>query len=187
MEARASSPAQNSHVYSICVNRKYDYRRKLPHLQPDRKLFFVTFGTHKRWILPPVARDIVLESCLYAHSKRFLLHAVVVMPDHVHLVFMPLSDSAGSFSIPEIMQAIKSFSAHRINSVLKRRGKVWQDESFDRALRKEQNRDEKIQYMCENPTRAGLVGDYTQYRWLWINGAVVQPTCTGEDARASIL
>jgi hypothetical protein len=43
MEARASSPAQNSHVYSICVNRKYDYRRKLPHLQPDRKLFFVTF------------------------------------------------------------------------------------------------------------------------------------------------
>jgi REP element-mobilizing transposase RayT len=115
MEARASSPAQNSHVYSICVNRKYDYRRKLPHLQPDRKLFFVTFGTHKRWILPPVARDIVLESCLYAHSKRFLLHAVVVMPDHVHLVFMPLSDSAGSFSIPEIMQAIKSFSAHRIN------------------------------------------------------------------------
>jgi hypothetical protein len=109
------------------VDRKYDYRRKLPHLQPDRKLFFVTFGTHKRWILPPVARDIVLESCLYAHNKRFLLHAVVVMHDHVHLVFMPLSDSAGSFSIPEIMQPIKvslPIVSMRFSNAVERSGRM---------------------------------------------------------------
>jgi hypothetical protein len=32
--------------------RKYDYRRKLPHLQKDYKALFITFGTTNRWILP---------------------------------------------------------------------------------------------------------------------------------------
>jgi hypothetical protein len=27
------------------MQRRYNYRRKLPHLQPDHKIFFVTLGT----------------------------------------------------------------------------------------------------------------------------------------------
>ncbi len=34
------------------VLRKYDYPRKLPHLQKDYKALFITFGTKNRWILP---------------------------------------------------------------------------------------------------------------------------------------
>ena len=79
------------------------------------------------------------------------MHAVVVMPDHVHLLLEPLSDAEGPISIPEIMQAVKSTSAHRINKLLKRSGPVWQEESFDRALRSEQSADEAIIYMMGNP------------------------------------
>jgi REP element-mobilizing transposase RayT len=39
----------------------------------------------------------------------------VIMPDHVHLILTPLSDKEGSFPIPQIMHAIKSALAHRIN------------------------------------------------------------------------
>jgi len=101
--------------------RKYEYRRKLPHFQPDHKVFFMTFSTYKRWILPEGVRQIVIETCLAGNGKKFRLYGVVVMPDHVHLMLSPLSDPNGSFSIAEIMQAIKGASAHRINRALRRK------------------------------------------------------------------
>jgi len=78
------------------------------------------------------------------------------MPDHVHLICTPLADSDGPYSIPEIMHAIKSESAHRINEALGRKGRVWQDESFDHVLRSDESLAQKIAYMLENPVRAGL-------------------------------
>jgi REP element-mobilizing transposase RayT len=70
-------------------------------------------------VLPAEARDIVLESCLKENSKRFELHAVVVMPDHAHLLLSPLHDSDGwNFSLPQIMHAIKGVSARKINLLL---------------------------------------------------------------------
>jgi len=65
------------------------------------------------------------------------------------------------------MQAIKGASAHRINKLLNRRGKVWQEESFDRALREEEQFTEKLYYMLENPVRAGLVDNPLDYPWIW--------------------
>jgi putative transposase len=153
------------------MQRRYDYRRKLPHLQPDCKIFFITFSTSRRWMLPNLARDIVMETCLRGDGHRFELHALVVMPDHVHLALTPKSDERGSFSIPEIMQEIKSVSAHRISKETGHVGRVWQEESFDRALRREEDLVAKIQYMVNNPVRAGLVSTPAEYRWTWIESS----------------
>jgi putative transposase len=65
------------------------------------------------------------------------------------------------------MQAIKGASAHRINKLLNRQGKVWQEESFDRALRREEQVQEKLFYILDNPVRAGLVSNPLDYRWVW--------------------
>jgi putative transposase len=70
------------------------YRRNLPHLQRDDKPHFITFVTKKRSILPPWARDIILECCKHDDEKKYELFAAVVMPDHVHLVLTPLIDGA---------------------------------------------------------------------------------------------
>ena len=147
--------------------RKYDYRRKLPHIQPDFKAFFITFCTYKRWLLPACARDLVIETCLYGNERLFWLYGLVVMPDHVHVVLLSLYDGNGPISIPEITQAIKGTSAHQVNKLLGRKGKVWQDESFDRALRREESIEAKVNYILENPVRAGLVKNPLDYRWLW--------------------
>ena len=164
--------------YDTFMQRRYDYRRKLPHLQPDHKIFFITFSTSKRWILPDRARDIVMETCLRGDGHRFELHALVVMPDHVHLALTPKWDERGSFSIPEVMQEIKSVSAHRIGKGTGHVGRVWQEESFDRALRREEDLSAKIKYMLENPVRAGLVSTPAEYRWIWIEGT--ESCWTGE-------
>jgi putative transposase len=167
---------------------KYEYRRKLPHYQPDAKIFFITFCTSRRWVLPAVARAITLETCLRSHRRECDLDAVVVMPDHVHLLLTPLLKDGRTISIPEITQTLKSVSAHRINKALGRKGCVWQEESFDRALRREEAADAKILYMLENPVRAGLVDNPMDYRWLWRNTdgpERIGLPCTGEGARAS--
>src|SRR6185503_17941018 len=98
-------------AYSVIL-AKYRYRRRLPHLQKADADLFVTFCTGARRILPGVARDLVLEHCLREGGilagegaratqsfptqsfptpvPRIHLHAVVVMPDHIHLLLRPL-------------------------------------------------------------------------------------------------
>jgi putative transposase len=152
------------------MQRVYEYRRHLPHYQSDYKAIFLTFSTHHRWILPPEARTLVLECCTWGNGTRLNLHGAVVMPDHVHLIFTPLYDGDGFYSIPEITQGIKSASAHKINRLLNRSGQVWQRESFDRVLRREESIHAKVEYMIQNPARAGLVRTATEYRWLWVPG-----------------
>ena len=145
------------------------YRRQLPHLQVDDRQHFVTFCTDRRWILPELTRSIVLECCLYDNGTKFDLKVAVVMPDHVHIIFTPLVnyEKMEVFSLAKIMDAIKGASAHKINAALRRKGRVWQAESFDHVLRSSESLDAKIQYLLENPVRDGLVREWNQYPWLW--------------------
>ena len=57
--------------------------------------------------LTPGSRNIVLETCLAGNGKLFKLHAIVVMPDHIHLAISPMSNECGEVPIPKIMQALK--------------------------------------------------------------------------------
>jgi REP element-mobilizing transposase RayT len=91
------------------------------------------------------------------------------MPDHVHVIFTPLvdEDALQVYSLARITNAIKGASAHKINRGLRRKGHVWQAESFDHVLRSSEGLDQKIQYVLENPVRARLVADPAGYPWLW--------------------
>ena len=150
------------------LDRKYSYRRTLPHILKDNRPVFVTFGTFKRWELPAGARQLVFECCLRERGVTIDLHAVVVMPTHAHLLFTPLRNAEGWLvSLPQVMRLIKGRSAHLLNRFLDRHGPVWQEESFDHVLRSNESLSEKVNYICENPVRAGLVGRQTDYRWLW--------------------
>ena len=98
------------------------------------------------------------------------LRAIVVMPDHVHVIFTPLIDAGKSevFSLARITKGIKGTSAHLINRQRRESGKVWQEQSFDRVLRVSEKLDEKIAYILDNPVRKGLVSSSEEYRWLWV-------------------
>ena len=93
----------------------YEYRRRLPHFQPDFKIIFTTFCSYLRWTLPPAARTTVVETCLAGNGLEFDLYGLVVMPDHVHLAIVPICLPQGPIPIAEIMQAIKDASARKIN------------------------------------------------------------------------
>jgi len=148
---------------------KYAYRRRLPHYQKADRALFVTFCCGCLDPLPASVRDIVLGHCLHDQGTKAAIHAVVVMPDHAHLLLTPLRELDGSaYSLVEILQGIKSASAHSLNRALGRSGPVWQEESFDHVLRSVESFEEKVEYIRQNPLRRGLVSRPEDYRWLWV-------------------
>ena len=165
---------------SSALLAKYRYRRRLPHLQQADAALFVTFCTGAHLALPETARELVLSHCLreagMPHAgegarvtPRIHLYAAVVMPDHVHMLFLPLRDENGwPFPLVDIMQSLKSTTAHRINKMLHTSGPVWEEESFDHVLRSDESLKEKCEYIRQNPRKAGLVREPADYRWLWL-------------------
>jgi len=160
---------------------KYRYRRRLPHLQRADADIFITFCT-ARWQLPEAARDLVLDHCLREGglrrfagggaraTPRIHLHAAVIMPDHVHILLLPLRDEDGwPYALVDILQCLKSATAHRINKLLHRSGPVWEEESFDHILRSEETLKQKVEYLRQNPVRRNLVMRPEDYRWIWVN------------------
>ncbi len=143
------------------------HRRNLPHIQRDDTQHFITFCTLDRIHLSPPARDVVLECCRYPHGRTAHIYAAVVMPDHVHLVLSALTVDSSPLLLSEIVGAIKSVSARRINKLLGRQGHVWQEESFDHCIRSDEYLHAKMAYVLSNPVRKGLVKKPRDYRWLW--------------------
>ncbi len=85
----------------------------------------------------------------------------VVMPDHIHWLFV-----LRQRSLARMIQALKSRSAISINRHRGRSGRVWQPGFHDRALRRDEDIKKVARYVIANPLRAGLVENITDYP-LW--------------------
>jgi putative DNA methylase len=158
----------------IPISNPYEYRRRLPHFQKSGWPLFVTFCKLIREPLPPGARDLVLQHCLYDRGGTMSLHAAVVMPEHVHLLLTPLRDASGwPVPLPKIMKRIKGTSARSVNQLLGSEWPVWQEESFDHVLRSDERLEEKLEYIRQNPVRRGLVRNPGDYPWLWVESSSV--------------
>jgi REP element-mobilizing transposase RayT len=183
---RAGRPPRKTHTHmnTATLLAKYRYRRRLPHLQKADADLFITFCTGGRKTLAEEARDLVMAHCLREGgilpfagegaratlAPRVHLYAVVVMPDHAHLLLNPLRDANGwPFPLVDILQCFKGATAHRINKLLHTSGPVWEEESFDHVLRSDEGLKNKCEYIRQNPVAAGLVERPEDYQWLWVD------------------
>ena len=105
------------------------------------------------------------------------------MPDHVHLLLLPLRDKKGwPYSLAVILKQLKGASARSVNKLLESRGPVWQEESFDHVLRSQESFEEKLEYIRKNPVRRGLAKSPEDYKWLWVEqSAGKQDSTCGSD------
>ncbi len=92
------------------------------------------------------ARHIVEEALLNFDGERYRMYGFVVMPNHVHACFMPL----GGYTVSDIVQNWKSFTAKAVNKLLGRRGVFWQKEYFDRYIRNERHFERVLRYIHRN-------------------------------------
>jgi len=88
------------------------------------------------------------------------LHAYVVMPNHVHVLWTPW------MSLPTLVRQVKGPSALAANRLLGRTGEpFWQSEYFDRQVRNEREFAQIQRYIEWNPVKAGLVVQSEDYPW----------------------
>jgi len=130
-----------------------------------------------RWLSQPEIAGIVKEALHYRDGKVFDLHAYCIMSNHVHVVFEPLSNSRGCKSewhsdlqpleLFKIMQSLKRHTARQANIVLKREGAFWQDESYDRVIRDNDEYIRTVNYVLENPVKACLVSRWNEWQWIY--------------------
>jgi REP element-mobilizing transposase RayT len=73
------------------------YKKPRPRLEIPGGIYFITFATWERLELTSEARKVVLDSCLFFNQQRYELFAVVVMPDHVHLLIKPFPKPEGQY------------------------------------------------------------------------------------------
>jgi putative transposase len=143
---------------------------------------------HVRHLAEPRLAAVVAESCYHWAGQRYDLLAYVVMPSHLHLVFGPLavgqianlSKSAtnpgqiGNLPHDErprrvrsererIMHSLKLHTAIECNRLLGQRGKFWQEESYDHCARDDDELERIINYVEQNPVKAGLVAHAEQW------------------------
>ncbi|MEO5720490.1 MAG: alanine--tRNA ligase-related protein, partial [Chthoniobacterales bacterium] len=168
-------------------------KRRLPHFERPWGKYAVTFSTNERRPLSDAERDIVLRCLVFpAEHNHIELYVACVMPDHVHLLFEPQVKETASdgdpvfWSLSELLQKMKSVSAHQINKARGATGPVWEKESFDRLLRSERDLREKFEYICRNPWDAGVAKADEDYPWLWTPecGASAHPAA-GESPAAA--
>ncbi|MBD2267450.1 transposase [Anabaena sp. FACHB-1391] len=144
------------------------FQKQLPRLEKPHAKYFITFVTWERLELTPAARQVVLECCKYFDNQKYKLYAVVIMPDHVHLLIEPLlKDETEFWSIGSILHSIKSYSAKQIPNVMLHIGKVWQDGRYDEMIKNEQEFINKWEYILQNPVKAGLSNTPDEYPFLW--------------------
>ena len=68
--------------------------------------------------------------------------------------------------LPKLTKTLKTFTARRANQLLGRAGNAfWQEENYDRLVRDHREFDRIHSYIENNPVRAQLVSDPTDYRW----------------------
>ena len=105
----------------------------------------------------PRLRCFVAETLAYFAGQRYDLGAWCIMPNHVHLLLRLLND----FNLSEVLHTWKSYSAHQINKQLKRKGQVWQHESYDHIVSNPRALWRIEQYILDNPVVAKLqIGEF---------------------------
>ena len=88
----------------------------------------------------------LIVNCLnFYDGVLYYLFDYVVMPNHLHFLIIPIE------SVESIIARIKSYTTVQANKILKRKGKIWQKEYFDRMIRNLGDFETTVEYIKGNP------------------------------------
>jgi putative transposase len=113
------------------------------------------------YLANPEIASVIENSFKFFDGFRYRLISWVVMPNHVH-VLIRLDHNYG---LSKIVYSWKSFTAHKANQILKRSGRFWQREYWDRLIRDEEHFNRVVNYIHMNPVKAGLVEKVEEWRF----------------------
>jgi putative transposase len=122
------------------------------------RTFLLTAVTAQRRRLFQVTATAELFTALLQDDRakgRYALHGFVIMPDHVHLLLTPAPD----VSLEKAAQFVKGGFSFRLKSGMD----VWERSYDNRRIMDELHFDTSLRYVEENPVRARIVTEATEY------------------------
>jgi REP element-mobilizing transposase RayT len=109
----------------------------------------------------PVCARIVESALLHFDDVKYRLLEWCIMPNHVHV----LIETFERHPLDQIVHAWKSYTAKAINLHLRREGKFWQSDYYDRFIRDDAHLLAVRDYIRDNPVTAGLCA--LPQHWPW--------------------
>lgn len=98
------------------------------------------------------AGEIVEGALRFFDDKRCILDDFVVMPNHVHILVLPLDD----WALSKLLHSWKLHTALEINKLTGSAGALWFEESYDHIVRSWKQLETYRRYIRENPIKANL-------------------------------
>jgi putative transposase len=195
------------------------YYRRLPHVQPESGLVFITFRLNQElpkeiqqelndykkkltsqikevkyqqnhirkltfafydqqiaahhssddYLSNPIIAQMLFDLIKEFDGIFYRLYCFTIMPNHVHIVFRILNtheDKPHEMSF--IIKKLKAISARNANKTLNKEGKFWFREYYDYSVRTEKELYRIIEYISQNPVKAGLVSEAEKWKWTWL-------------------
>ena len=161
--------------------------KKLPKFDDDSYVHFVTARTYLNYPFfsdEKIAKIFLEELQFYSKELGFTLVGYVIMPDHVHILFWWDKESEPELGISRIMNRIKTMTSKRTKRYLfydggihyvgkladvgqptQFRYKLWQPGFYDFNIYSQGKLLEKLDYVHNNPVKAGLVNLPGDYKW----------------------
>jgi 1-hydroxy-2-methyl-2-(E)-butenyl 4-diphosphate synthase len=101
--------------------------------------------------------ELVANALKHFDGTRYDLLAWCIMPNHVHVILK----LAKGEELDKILHSWKSFTSHEINKLNGTSGSIWQKESYDHLIRDGKDFRNQIDYVLNNPTKAG----FSNWQW----------------------
>lgn len=122
-----------------------------------------------KWLgIDAVAKQ-VASALHYFDGKRYELIAYCLMSNHIHAVFTLVDgEESSTFSLQQVMYSLKSFTASKCDELLDRTGPFWEHESYDRLVRDRNELYRIVQYVLQNPVKAGLCRRWQDWQRTYI-------------------
>ena len=114
--------------------------------------------------------EIIENAVSYWQNIKISNIALCVMPNHVHWVFKTyqFDQDGNQVWLQDILKSVKNFSARNINNHLGRSGILWHKESWDTTVRGNKHLHAVIEYIINNPVKAGLAKHWKDWKGTYI-------------------
>lgn len=131
------------------------------------------------WLAQESIAQLVSAEIQRLDGERYFLIAFCIMPNHVHLLIdnygfqnVAATNLAGptrSYPLSDSLRLLKGRTARFCNQFLGREGVFWHHESYDHVVRNEQEFDRILQYIVNNPVKAGLVSEWELWAYTYVD------------------
>jgi len=134
-------------------------------------------GHGPRWLSEPRIVEVVKHELHHLHPEFYHLHVYCLMPTHGHLLIdlqdipQPSLPKSGQHytALSHAMKLFKGRTGYACRKLLGGTGPFWQDESYDHVVRDEKEFERIVDYILNNPVKAGLVKHWQDWPHTYIS------------------